>query len=80
MIRNKNATMRVLRVASIVTLLALALMLSSLFAPRPILIVLVMSIGQLLGTLAFALYIWVILADLRKAKVLFEPEEPPRDP
>lgn len=65
-----SKSIRLLRVASLLTLLALALMTSSLIDPQPILVVLAMSVGQAFGTVAFLLYVVVILADLRAAKVL----------
>ena len=66
-----------LRIAAVLTLLALALMISSLLRPSPLLVILAMSVGQALGTLAFGLYLWVIVADLRRARVLFDRKEPP---
>jgi hypothetical protein len=61
--------MRLLRIASVSALLALALMLWGVLDPRPIALVVAMSVGQALGTLSFALYALVVIADLRHARV-----------
>jgi hypothetical protein len=52
-------------VAAIATLLALALMAASLIAPRPLLLVVAMSVGQGIGTLSLALYLLAIVLDLQ---------------
>ena len=59
----KSATM--LRASAILTIVALASMVWSLVDPTPLPVMLAMSFGQLLGTLAFALYGIAILRDLR---------------
>ncbi len=51
--------------ASIAALIALALMVSSILSPQPILIVLAMSLGQLFGTLSLAAYLLAIVLDLQ---------------
>jgi peptidoglycan/LPS O-acetylase OafA/YrhL len=61
--------MRLLRIASVCALLALALMVWGVLDPSPIALVVAMSVGQALGTLSFALYALVVIADLRHAKV-----------
>ena len=53
----------------LLTLVALGLMASSLLVPRPIPVIFAMSVGQAIGTLAFALYLVVIIADLRTRHV-----------
>ena len=58
-----------LRVAGVLTLLALALMVWSVIQPTPMPVLLAMSLGQLLGTLAFAMYGLVVFADLRRQYV-----------
>jgi len=59
---------RVLRAACVVALAAIALMVWSLFDPRPAPVVLAMSVGQMLGTLALAAFLTVVIADLRRAR------------
>lgn len=54
-----------LRIASVLGLLALALMLWSVFDPRPIPLFVAMSAGQVIGTGSFVLYVFAILADSR---------------
>ncbi|MCK6547185.1 hypothetical protein L6R52_15145 [Myxococcota bacterium] len=56
-------------VASILTLVALGLIVTSLLVPRPLPVILAMSLGQVIGTCAFALYLVVIIADLRSRRV-----------
>ncbi|HKP62604.1 MAG TPA: hypothetical protein VJV78_37975 [Polyangiales bacterium] len=60
-----SLAMRVLRISAVSALLALALMVWGVLDPRPIALVVAMSVGQGLGTLSFALYALVVLADLR---------------
>lgn len=59
---------RPLRVSAVLTLVALALMVWSMLAPTPLPIMLAMTVGQGLGTLAFALYGLVIVQDLRRGR------------
>ena len=56
---------RLLRWSAVLTLVALALMVWSMLAPTPMPVMIAMTVGQGLGTLAFALYGYVIVADLR---------------
>jgi len=55
----------VLRGACILALAALALMVWSLFDPRPIPVVLAMSLGQVLGTLSLGAFLVVVIFDIR---------------
>lgn len=57
---------RPLRLSAVLTLVALALMCWSMAQPTPLPIMVAMSVGQGLGTLAFALYGFVIVQDLRR--------------
>jgi hypothetical protein len=59
---------RLLQVSAGLTILALALMVWSMLQPTPLPVMLAMSVGQLLGTLAFALYGIVIARDLRQTR------------
>jgi hypothetical protein len=58
-----------LRIAGALTLVALALMVWSVMQPTPMPVLLAMSIGQALGTVAFAMYGLVVFADLRRQYV-----------
>jgi hypothetical protein len=53
--------------SGIATLASLALMVWSLVSPKPILLVMAMSIGQGLATLSLALYLLAIVLDLQGA-------------
>lgn len=55
-----------LRAASVLTLLALALMVWSMLDPTPLPVMLAMSLGQVFGTLAFAMYGLAVYKDLRR--------------
>lgn len=55
-------------IASILTLLALALMVWSLLQPTPLPVMVAMSLGQVLGTAAFAAYGYVVIKDLFRAR------------
>lgn len=55
-----------IRIAAALTLLALALMVWSMLDPKPLPVMLAMSLGQLLGTIAFAMYGLAIYKDLRR--------------
>jgi hypothetical protein len=56
---------RVLAFACWCALLALSLMIWSLFDPRPIPVVVAMSVGQVLGTLSLLAFVYVVVADWR---------------
>jgi len=60
-------TDQVLRLAAMIALLALACMIWSLLDPRPVPIMVAMSVGQGLGTLSLALYAVVVIVDARRA-------------
>jgi hypothetical protein len=61
--------MRASRLAAISALLALCLMVWGVIDPRPISLVVAMTVGQVLGTLSFAVFCVVVFLDLRKAGV-----------
>jgi hypothetical protein len=67
---------RILAVASSFALLAVALMIWSLFDPRPIPVVVAMSVGQALGTLSLLAFVYVIVADWRAQLALQGKVEP----
>jgi hypothetical protein len=56
---------RLLVVSAILTLIALALMVWSMIDPNPLPVMIAMTVGQGIGTLAFGLYLFVIIQDLR---------------
>jgi hypothetical protein len=60
---------RLLRWAAVSALLALLLMVWGIFDPRPIWLVIAMSIGQALGTLSFGIFCFVVYLDLQRARV-----------
>jgi hypothetical protein len=61
-------------VACILALFALGLIVWSLLDPRPIPVIVAMSLGQLLGTLSFVAYVIVVITDLRSR---YKPAPPP---
>jgi hypothetical protein len=66
---NRHAPSRVLAFACVNALASLALMAWSLFDPRPLPVIAAMSLGQVLGTISFVLYLSVALASaLRRPK------------
>ena len=59
---------RLLSVACISALAAIALMVWSIMDPRPFQVIMAMSIGQVLGTLSFGLFLFVVAADLLRTR------------
>jgi hypothetical protein len=59
---------RLLRLSAALTLVALGLMVWSMVQPTPLPVMLAMSVGQGLGTLAFALYGYVVIADVWRVR------------
>lgn len=57
-----------LRVAAVLTLIALALMVWSLFDPTLVPIIVGMSLAQVFGTIAFASYLVVVLRDVTRVR------------
>ena len=69
--------------ASLMTLVALALMVWSVLQPTPLPTILAMSAGQGFGILAFAMYVLAIVIDLRRdarARRRMIDEGPPSPP
>jgi hypothetical protein len=66
-----------LRVSAVLTLLALALMVWSMLQPTPLPVMLAMTVGQGLGTLAFAIYGYIVIADVLRAWRARRASEPP---
>lgn len=59
---------KVLRWSALLTVAGLGFMLWSIAVPTALPVVLAMSAGQGLGTLAFALFVWVVVSDLRSGR------------
>ena len=57
-----------LRASAVLTLFALALMVWSMLDPTPLPVMLAMSLGQMIGTIAFALYGLAVYKDLRRIR------------
>jgi hypothetical protein len=66
---------RLLASSAVLALVALALMSWSILVPRPIPLVLFMTLGQALGTASFLLFLLAVLIDLRRAKVIGRSDE-----
>lgn len=64
---------RTLRAACWLALVGIALMVWSLLVPTPMPVLVAMSVGQALGTLSLMAFVFVVLADLRRAHL----ERPP---
>ena len=60
--------MTALRASAVLTLIGLALMAWSILVPTPLPVMLAMTIGQAIGTLAFAIYGYVVVRDVRRAR------------
>jgi len=61
--------MTLLRIASVLAIIGLALMVWGCLDQTPLPVILAMSIGQGFGILSFLLYLVVVVVDLRRAKV-----------
>jgi hypothetical protein len=59
---------RALVLACICALAALALMTWQLFDPHVFPIIIAMSLGQVLGTASFIVYLYVVVSDLRRVR------------
>ncbi|MDB4997177.1 MAG: hypothetical protein JWM74_4609 [Myxococcaceae bacterium] len=68
--RQLTRSERILRAACVLALVAIGLMVWSVLDPRPAPVVIAMSLGQVFGTLALAAFLFVVLLDLRAAKLL----------
>jgi hypothetical protein len=62
---SKLTIRRLVLISTITTLVALGLMVMGIVFPKPLLLVLAMSLGQLFGTLSLALYLLAIVLDLQ---------------
>jgi hypothetical protein len=57
-----------LRISAALTVVGLAFMVWSILQPTPLPVMLAMSVGQAIGTTAFGIYLYVIVADLRRVR------------
>jgi peptidoglycan/LPS O-acetylase OafA/YrhL len=57
-----------LRIAAVFSLLGLALMMWSMFDPRPGPVLIGLSLGQLIGTTSFAIYLSIVIWDIRRRR------------
>lgn len=62
---NPQRARRLLVVSCVCALAALGLMSWQLFDPRVLPVIVAMSAGQVLGTVSFAVYLYVVIADFR---------------
>ena len=60
--------MKLLYASAVLTLFALALMVWSLLQPTPLPVMVAMSLGQALGTSAFAAYIYIVVRDILRVR------------
>jgi hypothetical protein len=56
---------RILRFAVVLAIIALGLIIWAMVDPRPVPVIVAMSVGQALGTLSLLGYVVVVIADLR---------------
>ena len=61
---------KLVRAAAVLALVGVALFVWSVVDPRPVPVVVAMSVGQGIGTLSFLLYVLAIYLDLSRARVL----------
>ncbi|HTR50380.1 MAG TPA: hypothetical protein VMJ10_06700 [Kofleriaceae bacterium] len=69
-----------LRVSAVLTLVGLAMMVWSILVPTPLPVMLAMSVGQFLGTTAFAIYLFIVVRQLRREWRRARPDEEPEKP
>lgn len=71
---------RLVVAACVLSLVALGLIAWSLLQPRPIPVIMAMSVGQALGTLSLILFIATMVIDLRGRRILGRRESAPPPP
>jgi hypothetical protein len=60
--------MTALRASALLTLIGLAFMVWSMLEPTPLPVMLAMTVGQAVGSAAFAIYLYIVVRDLRRAR------------
>jgi hypothetical protein len=73
-----NRNVQILRIASVLSLVAIGLIAYAILYPKPLAVMAAMSIGQGLGTFGLLLYGWVILRDVRSSRVARGESERPK--
>ena len=71
--RVKRTVPQLLRIACVVALVGLAVFATSIFYPRPLVVIFSMSIGHVIGMLAGALYVLAIVLDTIRPGTSIEP-------
>jgi len=66
---------RLVRCSALLALAGVALTCLSLVVPKPILLVIGMTVGQAIGTLSLTLYLTAVVVDLQRARVLSADDE-----
>lgn len=61
-----RAPVTLVRIAGVLTLVALAMMAFSIIVPKPLPIVLAMSLGQIIGVAGFGFYFLAVLIDVAR--------------
>jgi hypothetical protein len=57
-----------LRISVVLTLVGLALMVWSILVPTPLPVMLAMTVGQVVGTVAFVLFLVIVVRDVRRER------------
>jgi hypothetical protein len=63
----KGSLFRLTRVACVLALIGLAMMVYSILSPRPLPVILAMSVGQMFGIAAVVCYLLAILVDVARS-------------
>ncbi len=66
MSRRGRREMFALRCSAVLTVIGLALMVWSIVVPTPLPVMLAMTVGQVVGTVAFALFLVIVIRDFRR--------------
>jgi hypothetical protein len=67
---------RMITWACVLALFALGLIVWSLLDPRPIPVIVAMSVAQVIGTLSFAAFLFVVVIDVRSRYKKVDPRSP----
>ncbi len=59
---------KALRISALLTILGLVFVVWSMLQPTPLPVMLAMTVGQLIGTVAFGLYGYVVLVDFLRER------------
>ncbi len=65
-----------LQLSAVLTLIGLGFMVWSMFEPTPLPVMLAMTVGQAIGTLSFAMYVFIVVRELRRAYVRKQEHDP----